>query len=59
MKPLIEVRCPGCTRYLMKWQPNAQTWVVIKCRRCKTTVELRDGMVVLFTAKVDTVALVG
>jgi phage FluMu protein Com len=52
-KPPIEVRCPGCTRYLMRWAPNPQTWIEVKCRQCKTIVELRHGTVAIENNRVD------
>jgi phage FluMu protein Com len=56
--PMIDVRCPGCARKLMEWIPCASTWVKIKCRHCKTIVELRHGTVALEYGKVDKVVAI-
>jgi phage FluMu protein Com len=37
----------------MRWFPNPQTWVEVKCRRCKTVVELRHGEVAVAKTEVD------
>jgi len=40
----------------MRWSPNTYTRVEIKCRRCKTLVEIRYGQVTFTGREVDSLA---
>lgn len=53
--PLIDMRCPACGRKLFEWVPSVTTWIVIRCKRCKSFVELRDGTMTLEQPGVDRV----
>jgi hypothetical protein len=37
----------------MEWIPNVQTWIRVKCRHCKTAVEMRHGLVAIEEKEVD------
>ena len=43
---MTEVRCPGCTRFLLKYQGDGDIFIVIPCKRCKATIEVCNATIV-------------